>query len=220
MSLTSHSRAQFSNPGAVPLLLPRKILPEKQPKVGPRVCPKCSTLKPPTSHHCRTCMRCVVKMDHHCPWVNNCVAIFNQKYFLLFLFWTALCCFYSGFLLVMRFISCTSSGPQRMCTITGWRAVACVGNFVEAIIFGLFVCIMMWDQLTAIIANTPGIDARQNKKGAEQAWYVSLCDVFGEPFGWRWFFPLQLPKKIRSDFNELCSADPDLKELLEAPKDK
>ena len=99
MSLTSHSRAQFSNPGAVPLLLPRKVLPEKQPKVGPRVCPKCSTLKPPTSHHCRTCMRCVVKMDHHCPWVNNCVAIFNQKYFLLFLFWTALCCFYSGYLI-------------------------------------------------------------------------------------------------------------------------
>ena len=87
-------------------------------------------------------------MDHHCPWVNNCVGINNQKPFILFLLYTALCCLYSGVLLVARFFSC--SRRPRQCTVAGAGTALSIIDFVLCLVFGLFVVIMMIDQFSAI----------------------------------------------------------------------
>ena len=50
-----------------------------------RLCKKCGTVKPPRCHHCSICNRCVLGMDHHCPWMNSCIGRKNYKYFLRFL---------------------------------------------------------------------------------------------------------------------------------------
>ncbi|XP_072399728.1 palmitoyltransferase ZDHHC6 [Diabrotica undecimpunctata] len=55
-------------------------------------CLECQGYKAPRSHHCRKCGRCVLKMDHHCPWINNCVGWGNHAHFIFFLtFATAGC---------------------------------------------------------------------------------------------------------------------------------
>jgi hypothetical protein len=45
-----------------------------------RYCSKCKGPKPPRAHHCSSCGVCVLKMDHHCPWIANCVGLHNYKY--------------------------------------------------------------------------------------------------------------------------------------------
>lgn len=30
------------------------------------ICKKCISPKPPRTHHCSVCNRCILKMDHHC----------------------------------------------------------------------------------------------------------------------------------------------------------
>lgn len=51
---------------------------------GAVVCKKCVQPKPPRTHHCSICDCCYLKMDHHCPWMNNCIGFFNHRYFVSF----------------------------------------------------------------------------------------------------------------------------------------
>lgn len=58
----------------------------------PRFCKKCKNVKPDRTHHCSTCGKCVLKMDHHCPWLATCVGLRNYKAFMLFLIYTSVFC--------------------------------------------------------------------------------------------------------------------------------
>ena len=41
----------------------------------------------------RVCaFRCIMKMDHHCPWINSCVGYGNHAYFMWFLLFIQFSC--------------------------------------------------------------------------------------------------------------------------------
>ena len=72
------------------------------------ICLKCFIIKPDRCYHCKKCSRCILRRDHHCPWLNRCIGFATQKYFLLllvyaqvysiFLFTASCQCFYKNLL--------------------------------------------------------------------------------------------------------------------------
>merc|ERR1712087_48802 len=104
----NHQSCVWTSPGYSPLkieLYPKECqeIPSKYYKFDPelkqhdvvRYCNQCQCYKSWRAHHCSICKRCVLKMDHHCPWMWNCVGYANYRYFYMFLFylWTG-CMFY------------------------------------------------------------------------------------------------------------------------------
>ena len=56
----------------------------------PRFCQECGIVPPARAMHCPFCDACVLKMDHHCPWILGCVGYHNHPYFVLYLLYCVL----------------------------------------------------------------------------------------------------------------------------------
>ncbi|WVQ98972.1 hypothetical protein IAU59_006104 [Kwoniella sp. CBS 9459] len=74
---------------------------------APRYCKTCEHYKPPRAHHCRQCKTCI--LDHHCPWIANCVGFNNQGHFLRFLLWVDLATSYHLLMVAGRVMSVAHS---------------------------------------------------------------------------------------------------------------
>ncbi|RPA81517.1 zf-DHHC-domain-containing protein [Ascobolus immersus RN42] len=103
MSLWSYTHAVITSPGtpSSPGTSGYTTLPTHEPSTHPitikstgtpRFCKKCQFRKPDRTHHCSSCNTCILKMDHHCPWLATCLGLHNYKSFLLFLTYTSLLC--------------------------------------------------------------------------------------------------------------------------------
>ncbi|KJP86786.1 hypothetical protein AK88_03600 [Plasmodium fragile] len=58
-------------------------------------CYVCGVVQILRSKHCNACHKCVRTFDHHCPWINNCVAENNRASYLVYLLLEAMTLFHA-----------------------------------------------------------------------------------------------------------------------------
>ncbi|XP_076467412.1 palmitoyltransferase ZDHHC20-B-like isoform X1 [Babylonia areolata] len=158
----------------------------------PRYCEKCKCIKPDRCHHCSVCSTCVLKMDHHCPWVNNCVGFTNYKFFVLFLGYGLLYCFYVAVSSLKYFINFWTSGSGR-----GIERFHVLFLFFVAIMFGISLISLFSYHIFLVCKNRSTLEAFRapvfqtgpDKDGFSLGRAANCREIFGEEPR-LWFLPV------------------------------
>ncbi|RCN46589.1 DHHC zinc finger domain protein [Ancylostoma caninum] len=201
LALVSHVKTMLTDPGSVPKGNAteehiERLQAAEEFKVIYK-CQKCCSIKPDRAHHCSVCDRCIRRMDHHCPWVNNCVGEANQKYFVLFTMYIALLSFHALYWGIWQFVLCVGK-EWHSCSNLGPPGTTLMLIFLmfEAILFAIFTSVMFGTQMSAICSDETAIESL--KRGNEdrhktKSWKKNMQSVFGGPCSIRWLNPLVEP---------------------------
>ncbi|XP_069504417.1 palmitoyltransferase ZDHHC3 isoform X1 [Ambystoma mexicanum] len=205
MALASHSRAMLTDPGAVPKgNATKEFIESLQLKPGQVVykCPKCCSIKPDRAHHCSVCRRCIRKMDHHCPWVNNCVGETNQKYFVLFTMYIALISLHALIMVGFHFLYCFEEDWAKCSSFSPpTTVILLILLCFEGLLFLIFTSVMFGTQVHSICTDETGIEQlkKEERKWAKKTKWMNLKAVFGHPFSISWLSPFVTPEQGKAD---------------------
>jgi len=159
-----------------------------------RFCKWCDSYKPDRCHHCRICKSCILRMDHHCPWIANCVGFGNHKYFFLLVFYALL---NLGFIIstmsesMLKALS-EETPPMHRFLLVFCMTLACLMGLLLKVFFGMHVWLMLHATTTIEWCE------KRHKRGTfeltyDQGVYRNICAVLG-PMPILWLLPLRPPE--------------------------
>eukprot|EP01088_Endostelium_zonatum_P003300 TRINITY_DN14509_c0_g1_i1.p1 TRINITY_DN14509_c0_g1~~TRINITY_DN14509_c0_g1_i1.p1 ORF type:complete len:337 (-),score=35.22 TRINITY_DN14509_c0_g1_i1:27-1037(-) len=167
---------------------------EKTPERGKgfsKYCKPCRTIKPRRAHHCHVCGRCVLKMDHHCPWISNCVGHNNHRYFFLFLFYMFTGAIYAAIMTIGPFRDSSYFNNMTFLGVSGKATI--IFLFVMSVALLIAVSFMFFWHLYLVATSQTTIEFYFNKFKAAEARMRGEPD-FVNPYdlglrkNWEFFF--------------------------------
>ena len=128
-----------------------------------------------------------MRMDHHCPWVGNCVGLKNHKFFVLFLLYSALGCLHVS--LSVFFGRRRILGSDVLVNILTIIGGALGGGIGFMFFFQLYLVCNNWTTLEAGLLSSSGHYKR-----------LGVCRAFKLTFGHNpllWAFPVVGPAAVQ-----------------------
>ncbi|EAS03868.4 DHHC zinc finger protein (macronuclear) [Tetrahymena thermophila SB210] len=134
-----------------------------------RYCLICHIFKPERCHHCSACNRCVLNMDHHCPWLGNCIGFKNRKFFILLLFYVNVTTWLAMFGMIGEIFNIMVSIKQKLggddtITISWFSDFLIVASFGLDITAMVIIGIFFKFHLDLIFMNTTTLENLDRKR--------------------------------------------------------
>lgn len=208
LALWSYLQCACTKPGFVPAdwfaqNCPGVEMPKPPEHIGwnPGVvtmCTKCKFPRPERAHHCRICGRCVIRYDHHCPWLGNCIGLENHKFFILHTIYVALACL--AFLIIsfpdlMIALHEAAASTRHRNSALG---LVFLGGYSLAIIFGVFTFFLSTIHVRFAMRNVTTVESNfVTRNPYARSSRYNLEELFG-PLGWRWIMPVRRLNSKRS----------------------
>jgi len=229
LQLISYVRSILEHPGEIPKDDPQWaytqpdgrpgaiwVQPQEVKKNGERRhCKWCWSYKPDRCHHCRVCKQCILKMDHHCPWIYNCVGFGNYKYFFLLLLYSVLDTHFivwTMFESVQRCIEKDVDTPFFVMFITFFaETLAFFMAVLVTVFFGFHILLTFKGMTTIEYCEKSAKREAEGQKFEGSPYDLGLCGnaraVLGDNM-FLWFFPCSRPSgdglNFISDETYLC----------------
>lgn len=160
-------------------LEPLDPITQAQFEVGYKWCTSCKVVRPPRCSHCRDCDNCVLRFDHHCPFVNNCVGQRNYGYFSGFLLSTG-CLGFSVFAGIVITVAKFSGQPSKDPVV--WLLLVIIGVPTAVLLLGVILLSLFHSVLVCSGKTTKDIcskAARQERRNRGAR--VAVTDMEAPP---------------------------------------